>query len=675
MLTATASVNTTDLTLLNSSLSGMQTLLKYITTILPHRLGIVRFIATPSKIDFLSSSFTVTETHTIIAGLDVRFRDPNISVRSAVFVILEDLNLDSELETGNWNSSLLPNKTNLYQWFKQVGSRRRDHVIFVGKKNLIQKYWEHPKLNQLAWKWGLATDSGEIFASISFGVENPLLPTLFKDIPSLREYLKHYPTNFKMGHNIRGRTIRFTAWIGAPPYFVIRDVNPDGTETYDGTNFRIFNESFTKFNYTMLVQKTGGNVYSALLPNGTWAGMVANLYYDERGFDVCFYLSPQIFWYDILDFSDTVTSLGLYFVTLEKGPEIQWDAFLHPFQLNVWVMLISSCLLMVVFMHVSYKYGRNGIGASASDAEDGNAWFLWVITPYKIALEQNTSLPEGTQAQILSLVWFYVILITGAAYRTEIISSLTFPSAPNLPRTNAELAAATDYTVMLNYIGEVEKSSIETSKLQSVVELRKRLIYQPDTFECISEMVLNPKTICYAWCPLIQLVASEILTVDLKIDPYVQSNEALAFASIAVPFKKDSVYVDGFNPIILASFESGLYNFWDKDVFMKIRMKGYAAYKRTKVESLLISKMKEITEQLKDVRVRRPLTVEHFKMMFCILIGGLVIASISFVCEVSGVVKNGGGLAIFTGYNGNNVIIVQPINEKTKIAYQNSSVL
>ncbi|CAL8109214.1 unnamed protein product [Orchesella dallaii] len=636
------------------SIKEIQNILQWISVKFLPRVGSIRFIADPNKIDLLSASATIiNERHfPVINGLEVKY--PRSEISSAILVILEDLNSDFD----TWSSPLLPNKTSLHQWIKVIANRRRDHVIFVGTNSIIYKYWQHPILNQLTWKWALDEDTQEIFASVS-GHSNPLLPTHFKDVKSLEKHFKVHPTIFKMAHNVRGRKLKFTAWPGAPPYYFISGVNPDGTEIFDGTHYRIFNESFQKFNYTMNVEKTSGDVYGDLLPNGTWVGMIGNLYYEERGFDVCMYLGPQIFWYDLFDFSESINSVGVYFITVQMGVEIQWEAFLHPFQLKVWIMLVASYLLIFIFIHISIVQRSN---TKTFSNPDGERWYLSISIPFKIALEQNVKIEEGSK--FVTIVWLFVILITGAAYRTEIISALTFPTPTKVPSNNAELAAAKDFTVILNNIGEVETSIIETSELPAIQELKKRIIYQPNMIECISDIIIKPKTVCFAWDPIVQLIATEICTVDPKIDLYVRSTEALASTPLATAFKKDSNYIDGFNPIILAFFESGIYNLWEADIILKKKMKGYTAYKNS-TESPLTLRMKGITDELKDVTVRKPLKMVHLKMMFCILFVGLFAACISFITEITELAKKL-KRAIPHSVNNSGILLVKNLDDKNE---------
>lgn len=554
---------------------------------------------------------------TVITGKSAKQKDFS-QVASIVLIILDKMNINIH---GGMNG--FPSNSSLFKWTKEYANQKRDHFVFIGKTEEVEMTWNDPSLNTLKWKWGYILDSRIIFTPIQ-PTDHPLLPTTFRDVVSLNTFYK--PEMFAMGHNLRGRSFHISGWTKGSPYFLVSTVHPNGDREYDGTMYRIFNETYQKFNFTNIIFPVDDDTYASHLPNGTWTGIVGNLLYEERHFDISMYLSPQTLWYDFFDFSNTVTSLKVNFVTVQPIAEVQWQAFLHPFNFTVWIFLLVVWIVMTTCMCIFTRSFRLNTYYSFS-----SFWFNSFIATYKIALEQNTKILPG--GKLLACVWLFAIIITGTTYKTEIISALTFPSSVKLPKTHSELVARSDYHVVINAVGEVEAALFQTSESPAIQALSKRAIYTGSQSECIKSIIEQPKTVCFAWCPMLPFAAAETAITDLQVDPFVVSYDAVVSADLAVGYKKNSPYYAGFSYIINSVYESGLYNLWHEDIYSKQRKKGFNVYKNS-AKSHMLKKLKSITDLLRgNTGVMKPLKTNHLKMTFCLEIIGLALGLIVFGCE------------------------------------------
>lgn len=579
-------------------------------------------------INTLLSDSRCKSSLTVTLGSYLTYKD--ISIPSIVLIHIDSLNRNPEPEN-------FYNHIDLSGWIKKFASRKLDHFLFVGKEESIKIVWNNPILNPLKWKWGYATDSNNIFVPIS-QADKPLDPSVFDSVELLEQEFK--TQEFATGHNIKGRRYLTTAWDKCTPYFFVAETYPDGRMDFDGMNFRIFNESFQRFNFSIDLRPSFDATYGEYLPNKTWTGMIGEMLYKQ--YDICMQVGPQIVWNHIFDYSMSLTDIQINFVTVKPTLELHWQAFFHPFSNTVWILLLLACLTVTFCMYMVLKFGHfmmsfpmssNNVYSKISKLfASENSLFLSFMVPYKIALEQHTPIPKD--ARVLTSAWLLAIIILATAYKTEIMSSLTLPTPTKVPTTISELVARHDYTAIINAVGEIELNMYQTSELPKIKELMRRGLFEESQYNCLIATILRPKTVCFSWCPLLLLAAAEKTTVDLSIDPYVLSNDAVANSYLAIGFAKDSPYVDGFEPIIAAFFESGIYGMWETDIYMKQRKKGYSIYKNS-TSSTASKKLISITDELKGIKgLLKPLKIKHLKIMFFIETIGLLLAIIGFVFEM-----------------------------------------
>lgn len=603
----------------NDNIFPIENLIKWIAMSCTMKVNTIRIVSENKHfVENILSSIAGWDMFSQITGLDVQ--QSHVKVSSVVVVHLTNIDIDY--------SNVFPSKSSsLVEWIEKYANKKWDHFLFVGTATQIGKVWEHKVLNTLKWKWGCSLPEPDhdsmLFTPIQ-QLDDPLQPTKFKNIKNFDNFFR--PAMLGMGHNIRGRKFRCTGWAKASPYFFISKTHVNGESEFDGTMLRILRESSKRFNFTTEIYGNDEKTY-AEYKNGTWTGIVGDLLDVHKQIDICIHLGPQIIWFDLFDFSNSMTSLKILFVTVQPVPEVQWEAFLHPFSITVWICLLLTCLLISTFMLINTKC-LDIIGISGKE----RLLFRSIMTPYKLALEQSTKIIPGTR--FLSGVWLLLIIVTGSAYRTQIISALTFPSETLLPKTNLELVARPDYKVILNNIGEVEIALFQTSESPAIQALAKRASYESSQFECIKSIILNPKTVCFSWCPMLLLVAAEKAIVDINVDPFVLSYDAVASSELSVGFKKNSPYYAGFSYIINAIYEGGFYKLWNTDIYNQQKRKGFALFKNS-TGSLMHKKLKSITDEVKSGTGVKPLKVAHLKMMFFVEIIGLAIALLTFFCEIA----------------------------------------
>lgn len=526
-------------------------------------------------------------------------------------------------------------------WIRSKSNRRYDQFIFVGKKFDLQSYWKDKDIFKLGHKWGYTVDTNEFVIRTEGDPQNPGFLT---EIP------KKLPYPFQIGSNIRGRHFNLIGFAHIPPYHFTVNEGEKENPIYDGTHVRLQQESSVYFNYTYKIDSSeAAGTYGKLLENGTWIGMVGELYNNEEydlgeylpltysifyfhsmsqvksinfaNFVLSYYIAvfagSQLIWHDMFDFGGSLSGAGMYYLTAKPKTEVQWQAFLYPFRPLVWLSLaIGFILVAILILLMLLPFSNSSVNSS-------------IFITFKILIEQTTRIPRSTRA--IAGAWLMFSIIVGTAYKSHVMSSLTFPFAETPPSTFQQLAYNKEYTPTLNNIGGLEEWYFRTNDSQVVTRIAERLQFEPNSLNCIAKAVLT-KAACIGWFPFLEYLSAEGASPVATISPLYIATDPIMPTTVIVPFKKYSSFTDGFVPILMSFFESGIYTWWERDVLRIYKMKGVSNYNKNPT-SLLNKKLMAIIENMIGSGRNQGLKMANLKMTFGILVAGVCVAVFSFACE------------------------------------------
>ncbi|CAG7726603.1 unnamed protein product [Allacma fusca] len=97
--------------------------------------------------------------------------------------------------------------------------------------------------------------------------------------------------------NLRNRHIRISGSKG-PPYCDVRTEN--GRKIFSGAAFSIIDFSSKKYNFTYDLEAPKGKSTGIKLKNGTWTGMLADVYHGKA--DITITTAYNLFWFTPLSF-------------------------------------------------------------------------------------------------------------------------------------------------------------------------------------------------------------------------------------------------------------------------------------------------------------------------------------------------------------------------------------
>lgn len=520
-------------------------------------------------------------------------------------VIVIFLLLETELEF---------NKSNIIRWKTFLCNRRRDHYIFLGRQQIILTLWKIRKINQLGQRWGLAVDTKQFMGRIEGA---PAQSRFFNN-------LNQFPNaQLRIGNNIRGRHIKFSGWAHVPPYHFIAGMDRKERAVYDGSHVRLLHAASQLFNFSFeLYSDDQAMSYGEILQNGSWTGMLGDVYSGE--YDVCLSLGPTLGWYHMFDFAGSLSSAGIGFLTPKPISEIHAEAFLRPFSLPLWILLAILFLTVQILIFILIKE------TSVAKESRFSGMLKSFILTFQIAMEQTAQIPGGVK--LLCGAWLIVSIIFGSAYKSKMMSSLTFPFIEKPPNTYIELAHHKEYSSILNNIGSLEVEYFQSNESHLINSIAQTMTFEPAPMDCIVKTVLKRKSVCIGWFPFLEYVVAEWASPDLQISPILISVEPVMQITVSLAFQKYSPFSDGFTPIVTSFWESGIYRMWENDVLRIHKIKGVQNY-FAKPDSPLNKRLKSIVDDIATGNTEKPLKLSNLKIMFLCLGSGFCIGCIMIVSE------------------------------------------
>ncbi|KAJ7372454.1 hypothetical protein OS493_018961 [Desmophyllum pertusum] len=237
---------------------------------------------------------------------------------------------------------------------------------------------------------------------------------------------------------VENTTIRVVTVIEKP--FVFVKESKTGKKTYTGLCIDLLDKLKEKMKFRYTIEESPGNVYGAPdVFSGEWSGMVR--YLDDNKADLAigpFTISSSR--QTVIDFTQPFMDVGLSIIMRkEEDSEYKVFSFLRPFDVNLWLAIVSTTLVVGVFLwlHSTFSpYGYHGRVAQATDtrtvtrdeikAKDHLRFFnaIWSSFAYYVSQGPDVLHPVSLSGRIAVGVWWFAVLIIGATYTANLASFL-----------------------------------------------------------------------------------------------------------------------------------------------------------------------------------------------------------------------------------------------------------
>lgn len=404
---------------------------------------------------------------------------------------------------------------------------------------------------------------------------------------------------------------------------------------YTGLTHSIFEEASKNFNYTFeyicanLSEGSGKG-----LGNGNWDGMLGAITTGKADIVATAAMTSDRL-SGPFDFTSTYFTIYGTFVTAHAGTAIQFGTLAKPFLPMTWLALLLALILVFAtsYFALSCDYGNR-----LSDSKD-------LIEEKKVSLYKSISLPyaylveQGGRKVPLRLrclisFWLMFCIVIGTGYKERLFASITFPGSTKIPTTVTELAAMTNYRVLVNYWPTVLYTSWENSPQSDFKSVYNRFERTSDISSCVISAIGHQETVCIAYSFELQSAISSVnLSLRGDIQPPFMSSEAYfpSYQHFVLP--KGSPQAGSWNWIASNVRDFGLPRKWMNDIFEKRRDEALLWFKKRKKKNETLSQYRH--REMLNFR-EQPRAVKLMSLMGLLCTYGtlLIISAIIFLIEV-----------------------------------------
>ena len=234
---------------------------------------------------------------------------------------------------------------------------------------------------------------------------------------------------YDASYQLPDRQLRITT-IHDPPYIYVHQQG-DGSYTYDGYLYQLWETIASELNITYVMQPFLGLGFGSLAENGTWTGVVGELAYGRA--DVCLtWLQMRPDRRTVVDFLDAVAvtqAAPSFYIRhgSEAVPSVtlsMFNALLMPLHSDVWWLILTSLFVTSIALWVALRFNH-------SKAEDTRTvkemtWHSCLLSSFMTLVNQGwASTPTSAAARIVTVSCWALSILIYTNYTANLISYLT----------------------------------------------------------------------------------------------------------------------------------------------------------------------------------------------------------------------------------------------------------
>jgi hypothetical protein len=244
--------------------------------------------------------------------------------------------------------------------------------------------------------------------------------------------------------------------------------------------------------------------------------------------------------------------------------------------------------------------------------------FASVVEQDVPSAERLTSNPT----RVFVCFWLFFTLVMSTAYRSKLVSLLSFPNVEIPPQSFEELADS-NYNYALQYLRGAAYALLRTSPNPTYTKIFSRMELEDDDVKCF-ERVVGQRFVCISWSRIADFVFKRNLSDRFGRVPVLKAPVTTCFLIVGIIMEKRAVFQSNFNSLIIRSTDSGLLErWWELDMnFVYEERRNWE--KDTNQTKLLFGTSKTIDA----------LTNKHFRGSYYLLGVGSLVGFFIFICEL-----------------------------------------
>ncbi|XP_045618219.1 glutamate receptor ionotropic, delta-2-like [Procambarus clarkii] len=430
------------------------------------------------------------------------------------------------------------------------------------------------------------------------------------------------------GHVFHAVTMDFPPFID----YERTQVAPGGvTRPKDSMDIRILQEAATLLNFSFQLREPADGVWGYLLENGSWTGTVGTVERQEADFSMMLSITWERSY--VVSFTRAYCIEPMTFVMRKPGSLPQWQAPIKPFHWLVWAVMVASVVLsgpgLWLLLRLSPSplplplprershEGEGGGGIPTFRRVNTSRLGLGALCLYMLAPFLSASAPlypTSLSSRMWCGLWWFFCILTTTLYRGILISHLTVPALSPALDTLEQLASSLLQWGMLNTY-DSGYQLFRSSEVPVYQALFRKMQYHD--VKASMERVMEGNYAFISWKTYFRnLIARDYSDRNGASKVYIAREEFFP-GGFGWAFPKHSPYLPAFDQVFQRLIESGLVDKWMEDLIQ-----------------LSASENREKPKLLEpEVKGPQPFTVYHLQGIFFIMLGGYMLALLSFLGE------------------------------------------
>ncbi|XP_055947061.1 probable glutamate receptor [Argiope bruennichi] len=377
--------------------------------------------------------------------------------------------------------------------------------------------------------------------------------------------------------------------------------NEDGSLKFSGIQGRFLGTVMEDMKMPFHLVIAEDREWGRRLPSGNWTGMIGKI--QKGAADIAdSYIGITEQRAAVVDFSTVYHTDDMTFAIKKPGPVPTSLAFVRPFDLTTWILILTILLIMPLIFQCLFCNKES---------------YIFLFLRLLGTIFRQSTLPNYYIKRFKSLAfsWWFSATILSFSYSTVLLSMLSIPSEEIAVQNFKELAEAVKNngyriylskgTAILDFMLHSHKEDLRylgESIVQNNWYTTARPLTLTDQIDYHSALI-DPRT------RLLMVAGSE------EWKPSFLSDDSVTSYKFAVAMKKNFCYKDKLNTIISGINSAGLYMQFTKEEHFKSWLS--ASERR-----------RDATKKVK------PLSLEDLSGVFCTLLVGLNLSLFTFICEL-----------------------------------------
>jgi len=245
-----------------------------------------------------------------------------------------------------------------------------------------------------------------------------------------------------------------------------------------------------------------------------------------------------------------------------------WKAIFWPFDEFLWIGTLLSIAIAVLGTKLLMHEAFQSLSEQQRIWKISTAFEMYCRSFLDQGDDRVSTASTNFSLRLFIVFWMLAVVVLSTAYRSKMVSFMTFPVLSKVPQDFEQLAKDSKFKIDFHYFGNVGFVLFTTSKAPSFVAIAKKMNLEPDPLKCL-ERSAKTKSACIIFIITFEELKHRNFSDQrghspLKFQPYT----GFMFPAGIVNDHKSKLQ-GSFYTLLSSSMEMGLMQFWEKEDLQK----------------------------------------------------------------------------------------------------------